>query len=179
MAAFCFRRPHFGLNRCILLRRAAFCVTRPWLPLDHHSKLQKKVFCIVQWMMCIATAERRDGSILGWDVFISPPRMLFYIFSKGQSPFWTAKCDVFPWIMSDISPELVDKEFLLKNPFQNTLSYFLFNEQRAVMAVRLTSWPLDFRFLSSNPGSDSPFLIGKDRYDRENLYAVKPIIDKP
>ena len=29
------------------------------------------------------------------------------------------------------------------------------------MAVRLTSWPLDFRFLSSNPGSDSPFLIGK------------------
>ena len=47
------------------------------------------------------------------------------------------------------------------------------------MAVRLTSWPLDFRFLSSNPGSDSPFLIGKDRYDREKLYAVKWFIDNP
>ena len=45
------------------------------------------------------------------------------------------------------------------------------------MAVRLTSWPLDFRFLSSNLGSDSPFLIGKDRYDRDKLYAVKRFID--
>ena len=45
------------------------------------------------------------------------------------------------------------------------------------MAVRLISWPLDFRFLSSNPGSDSSFLIGKDRYDRDRLYNVKRFID--
>ena len=45
------------------------------------------------------------------------------------------------------------------------------------MAVRLTSWPLDFRFLSSNLGSGSPFLIGKDRYDRDKLYAVMRFID--
>ena len=45
------------------------------------------------------------------------------------------------------------------------------------MAVRLTSWPLDFRFLSSNLGSDSPFLIGKDRYDRDKLYALNRVID--
>ena len=56
--------------RCILLRRTAFCVTRPWLPLDHHSKLQKKVFSIVQWTMRIKNTERRDGSVLQWDVFI-------------------------------------------------------------------------------------------------------------
>ena len=48
-----------------------------------------------------------------------------------------------------------------------------------MMAVRLTSWPLDFRFLSSNPGSDSPFLIEKDRYEREKLYTVKRFIDNP
>ena len=47
------------------------------------------------------------------------------------------------------------------------------------MAARLTSWPLDFRFESSNPGSDSSFLIRKDRYDREKLYAVKRFIDNP
>ena len=47
------------------------------------------------------------------------------------------------------------------------------------MAVGLTYWPLDFRFLSSNPGSNSPFLIEKDRYEREKLYTVKRFIDNP
>ena len=44
---------------------------------------------------------------------------------------------------------------------------------QALMAVWLTSLPLDFKFLDSNPGSDIPFLINRDRYDKEKLYAVK------
>ena len=44
------------------------------------------------------------------------------------------------------------------------------------MAVWLTSLPLDFKFLGSNPGSNFPFLIKRDRYDQEKLYAVKRFV---
>ena len=84
--------------------------------------------------------------------------------------------------MSDISPELVDMEFRSNSAQKSLFEYsqlFFLSRQRVVMAVGLTYWPLGFRFLSSNPGSDSPFLIEKDRYEREKLYTVKRFIDNP
>ena len=47
---------------------------------------------------------------------------------------------------------------------------------QVLMAVWLTSLPLDFKFLDSNPGGDIPFLINRDRYDQEKLYVVKRFV---
>ena len=147
MTASRFRRPHFASDGRILLRTILFRFRWPRFASDSRILLWTAAFCFggqrfashSHDCLWITTQSFREKSILHcamnsvhwhcrktwcihiqWDVFISPLRMLLYIFSKGQSPFWTAKCDVFPWIMSDISPELVG----CSNSAQKSLSEY-------------------------------------------------------
>ena len=158
---FCFKWPRFAPVGQILLLTAAFCfgplcsafgVRRPRLPLNHHSFQTKAI------LHCELAFQK--------DVVDPSLMRCVHLPTMGQSPFWTAICvqhiakSCWWWI-----PALPQ----LRNPFLNTLSFLEPLKIQVLMAVRLTSLLSDFRFLGSNPGSNSSFLIRKDRYDHENL----------